>query len=338
MLTSNPNGGVVRNCTDPDEWYFWTGFHGYYHTGNLSILADLGLNDVQQVTAAMLLEAAQESSVWNVVDQLGDRALVASSYISLQEYFWSPALPDNQWQIEVGNWFGVGLAQIQRIMITNFRPPTEQILLKYWKPFPNNATKEQIFCASQKVRNANYTSFSIIGLALNFGLGGFILLAGHGLPKLIPYLQSRRARRSGGRSIASDQWIMNSAIQQQRMVFQLHGKGYWVDEEKLVPTTINLETFAAPSLVSRHRQASIIMASRTQFDGHDFRQENLSLRSFEVPVRDAGSKRSVVREDLGEWGADDRGNFVKRPGLPLGSTSKRWLLSDEMIYSDARPT
>jgi hypothetical protein len=243
---SNPSSNA---CTNLDEWYIWSGFHEYYSNNDTSILSDLGLNTIQEVTAAMILEAFQEGSVWNVINQLGDKALIASSYLSAEEVYWSPVLPDNQWQIEVANWFSVGLAQIQRIFIANFRPPTEPLLLEYFQYFPQEATKEQVFCKSQKVQDAAYTNFSVLGLALDFGIGGLLLICGHGLPLLVIWIQKKRSSKKGSRrSVARDHWIGDGAIQLQRMVFELLNRGHWHEIEDNVPVTSDDEPLEAPAL------------------------------------------------------------------------------------------
>lgn len=246
LSRSNPSSNV---CTSLDEWYLWSGFHDYYTNNDTSILAGLGLNDIQEVTAAMILEAFQEGSVWNVINQLGDKALIASSYLSAEEVYWSPILPDNQWQIEAANWFSVGLAQIQRIFIANFRPPTEPLLLEYFQYFPQDATKEQTFCKSQKVQNAAYTNFSVLGLALDFGIGLLLLICGHGIPLLVIWIQKKRSAKEGSRrSVARDHWISNGGIQLQRMVFELLHRGRWHEIEDNIPVTSGDELLEAPPL------------------------------------------------------------------------------------------
>jgi len=144
----------------------------------MPILDAIGLNSMQQTTAVMLQENALSGSIWNVVDRLGEKALMAADYLAQGELFWSAGLPSNQWQIEVTNWFSIGLAQLQHSMISSYRRPTEQILLKYWIDFPANATDANAFCSSQKVHSAEYTTFNVLFLALNLAIGCVILACG----------------------------------------------------------------------------------------------------------------------------------------------------------------
>jgi len=205
-------------------------------------LSNIGLNSIQTTTALILLDAAAQSTQWAVVDQLGIKSLVASNYISLGELFWSRSLPSNQWAIEAANWFAIGLAQLQRNFITNYRRPSDPALLSTWMPFPTSASAAQTWCSSQKVRSAEYTTFSVLGLALNFVLGGLLLLAGH----IVPIAWQRWRARWHPSSTGRERWILDSALQLQRVVLQGENKGEWLGETSTVPTTSEVVSFAAP--------------------------------------------------------------------------------------------
>lgn len=237
---------------------------------------------MQKTTAMMLQDAALGGTVWNVVDQLGDKALVASSYVSQQETFWSPALPNNQWQIEVANWFAIGLAHTQRLFIGNYRKPSTKALQNHWQAFPSNATDENTFCSSQKVHSSSYTTFSVVGLGLNFGIGGIILILGYLLPFMIPKLQRRQAEKKGKVSKAGEQWLLNNALHLQRVAHEMMAIGTWTRREATVPITTEVESFEAPSqrsiaeaLRRRQRQAEdekveqSAMSSTTMLGAHE---------------------------------------------------------------------
>lgn len=202
------------------------GYSAFRPGGGPQALADIGLNDFQQLTALMLEDAALDGAVWNVVDQLGDEALVASNYLSKQEIFWSPGLSDIQWQIEAANWFSIGLSHMQRLFVANYRAPTEPILRQYWRPFPGNATEAQMFCRSQKVQSQGYMTFSVLGIGLNFAIGGVLLFCGHVLPYLVPWLQGKLAAKGGRIAVAREQWVAHGALQLLRIVLQKEG-GDW---------------------------------------------------------------------------------------------------------------
>jgi len=216
LQVCNPAGEQSRNCTDLDTWYQWGGFLNYYDGNVVPQLEEIGLNRMQQTTTMVLMDAAISASVWNVVGQLGDEALIASNFLTKQETFWSPTLASNQWQIEVTNWFSIGLAQLQRGFVSTYRIPSEDILRDYWSSFPEDATSERLFCASQKVQNLAYTTFSVLGLSINFGIGGLLLIIGYTIPILVPWWQTRRAEKGGGQSFANERWLMDHALELSR--------------------------------------------------------------------------------------------------------------------------
>jgi len=231
----------MQNCTHLDDWHTWKGFLSYYTGIDEANLTAIGLNDIQKTTALMIQEAALSSSVWNIIDQLGPKALLASSYLSQQEFFYSPALPNTQWQREVANWFSIGLAQLQRSLAVSYRRPIAPILQQYWQNFPANATAIRSFCDSQKVHDARFTTFNVLGLGIALGLGLLILICGHGAPFFVPKIQRKFASRRQQRSIPRDQWIASHHLHLQRMVFQLTGQGSWSGEEDSVPVTAHRE-------------------------------------------------------------------------------------------------
>jgi len=260
--SSNPNAPTADNCTDPDSWYLWGDFTTYYAKGSIPALNAIGMTPTQQATAMMIQDAALACTVWNLVDELGPAALIASSYISRQELFWSPVLSPIQWQIEAVNWFATNLAHLQRLFISNYRTPSVQLLRDNWIPFRSDDDIVQGFCNSQKVRNSSYTSFSVLGLAINFGVGGLLLLASVLVPYVVPKLQARRGRK-GQRSLAREQWMMNSALQLQRVLFGLLSAGDWEEEEYgdegVVPVTKTAERIPPPSLVDARDNPATVM-------------------------------------------------------------------------------
>jgi len=220
----------------------------------------------------MIQDAALACTVWNLVDELGPAALTASSYISRQELFWSPVLSPIQWQIEAANWFATNLAHLQRLFISNYRTPSVQLLRDNWIPFRTDDDIVQRFCNSQKVRNTAYTSFSVLGLAIDFGVGGLLLLASVLVPYVVPKLQARRGQK-GGRSLARDQWMMNSALQLQRVLFGLLSAGDWKEEEYgdegVVPVTKTAERISPPPLVDARNNPAAVVQLGVQGDGGD---------------------------------------------------------------------
>jgi len=240
----------------------------------------------------MIQESLASASVWNIVDQLGDKALLASSYLSQQEFFWSPGLSDNQWQIEVANWFSIGLSQLQRFIISNYRKPIGVFPDGYWEDFPANATAAQAFCKSQKVHNAQYTTLSVLGLALTFGLGGLIILCSILVPSVVPKIQVRRAAKKQRRSAARDQWKGDHFLQLQRIAFQAHDRGSWDCEEDFVPVTKGNATFEPLSLLSSIKQKHKLGDEPLLRDSEEDRRESF------VGTQDASKAPVFLMEEM----------------------------------------
>jgi len=202
----------------------------------------------------MLQEAALSASIFNIVDQLGPRSLLASSYLSQQEFFWSPGLNPNQWALEAANWFNIGLAQLQRFIITNYRKPSAPILQRFWVDFPANASAARAFCESQKVQNARFTTFDVLALALIVGVGVVTIIAGYGAPFALPVLQKLFGARRyhERRAVAKRQWRADHYLHLQSRLFQACGLGgEWEGEEDYVPRTRREVVFEAPRIMSQ---------------------------------------------------------------------------------------
>jgi len=93
------------------------------------------------------------------------------------------------------------LAQIQRSLAVSYRRPIAPIIQQYWQDFPANATAIRAFCDNQKVHDARFTPFNVLGLGL------LILICGHGAPFIVPKIQRKLAARKQQRSFPRDQWI-----------------------------------------------------------------------------------------------------------------------------------
>ncbi|KAK9415840.1 hypothetical protein SUNI508_10140 [Seiridium unicorne] len=88
------------------------------------------------------------------------------------------ALPNNQWQLDVLQWWSTVLASVQAS----------------WSP-PLNP-EEQKMCDSQKIRSSAHTSFSCFGIYFTFIVGALIVLASYLLEPILSCLHDRRKYKS----------------------------------------------------------------------------------------------------------------------------------------------
>jgi hypothetical protein len=137
-------------------------------------------------------------------------------------------LLDNQWHIEVDAWFPTNLAKMQAALVEYAMGPREIL--------PGMSLRHvDTICDGTKVRIATGTvSFSVLGLALIIGLGGFVILlnlsidliAGWVGPRWFPAGEYRRLN-----------WVLDDKLQLQRMAFEGLGWGHWRGRTDVVPVT-----------------------------------------------------------------------------------------------------
>jgi hypothetical protein len=94
--------------------------------------------------------------------------------------FVSPAIPDNQWQIEVAGWFETTLAKWQAFLV-EFASTTVDLGLDGHLGFPvTNDSLEKVWrdqCGNQRITNlGGYQNIAVFGFAIIWAVGGFILL------------------------------------------------------------------------------------------------------------------------------------------------------------------
>jgi len=293
----------------------------YYTNTSTSVpsLTSINLNAIQITTALMLQEAALSASIWNIVDQLGPRSLLASSYLSQQEFFWSPGLYTNQWALEAANWFNIGLAQLQRFIITNYRRPSAPILQQFWVDFPANASAARAFCESQKVQDARFTTFNVLALALIVGVGVVTILAAYGAPFALPVLQkvfgARRHRER--RAVEKSQWRADHYLHLQSRLFQAHELGgEWGGEEDYVPKTKKEVVFEAPRIMPRSARSMDELLNDEPWrmsDGEEVSKTTSTTMFVEMqesPLREEAELTSPKRAAAiwRKWRKDDAGH------------------------------
>lgn len=116
-----------------------------------------------------------------------DEAAAETVYQNIQ----SP-IPDDQWIIELSNWFAAGLAGFQQSALEFAMGPqflgTSGVLEK---PAAND-TLVQRLCRSQLIRNSGQVqSFSMLGIVLILSLGGLILIASVTMESTVSAVQRR---------------------------------------------------------------------------------------------------------------------------------------------------
>lgn len=156
---------------------------------------------------------------------------------SLQAYnsLWDSiitSLPNNQWQIEVTNWYNIALAKFQDWIVEYSRGPS---FIRKGSVIAEPLSKaDRDLCSSQKVhQTSSHVSFSLLGLLIVLVFGGSIIFASLFIDTLVGFFQ-RRFHIGEHKAI---QWTLDEKLQLQRMVYEKAGIGSWNNCDGRVPTT-----------------------------------------------------------------------------------------------------
>lgn len=157
----NPFLPAGRNCTAMPVHIF---------VDDLSGLKDaLSLNSRQMSILRRFSDVIQNSIDASFAEN-GDGGMLAGY---LTDNFISAALPDNQWILELQNWFVVFLTMVQlRVTeyVTGFDNP------QFNKYMVEPKKEDRWMCTSQMAQRRDYASFSVLGLGIILGTGLVIMI------------------------------------------------------------------------------------------------------------------------------------------------------------------
>jgi hypothetical protein len=158
----NPSYQEGEKCTEllsPDD---------FLNSGP-SLMANIGANDRQLLISSTIYNAASLSTFYYTVLSLESPLLadkLAGGGVSIP-------LPDNQWELEVQNWFQIGLNNVQRMVVTSATGPPGQFAQYTFNQSRSPAL--QWMCESQVIQRDDFMSFSTLAIAFIFGLGGAVI-------------------------------------------------------------------------------------------------------------------------------------------------------------------
>ncbi|KAI0195921.1 hypothetical protein F4808DRAFT_474530 [Astrocystis sublimbata] len=154
---------------------------------------------------------AASSTVSHIVRTLGPRALASESklYQGVQ-----PNLPKDQWQMDMTQIWASSLAGLQNMFLSTAQGQADEQLQPY-RSTPFDAETRRL-CNGQKMRSAQYTSFSLFGLLFTFVTGVLIIISSFVMEPLTRCLW-RRGRYSQYRHL---EWETYSVLQLQRLGYE----------------------------------------------------------------------------------------------------------------------
>ncbi|KAI1733797.1 hypothetical protein F4680DRAFT_471702 [Xylaria scruposa] len=260
-------------------------------TGAL-LLFNISFNDQRTYTEEQIIEAyspdhaasralwlatAMEnypSSLTQAVQSLGSHSLTSERSLSNQV---QGPLPDDQWKLDVGNWWNITLSLLQASLVDTANGPVEPVLKRNKRNATNTGQKS--LCQNQKIISTSYMSFSLFGLYFTYITGLFIILLSFALQPVLSCAQKRWKNRE----YENLEWISNETLQLQRLAYEESGQGDWskcldsipvmIDDQELGP--LNLSDPEHPML--RHpRSPRSSKEIRRLSSHHDGRTEVLT--------------------------------------------------------------
>lgn len=188
-----------------------------------AVARQLNLNSIQ---LAIVQRLQMSLTVSNMHSQVSTRLSGALRAPERADGLIQSSLPDNQWELEVTGWFEASLARLQYLTQEYatgpaFVPEGSSV----YSPSLADDPAALAMCYSQTINDALGTSsFSILGLAIVFSIGGVIILLSLVIDTAVGWLQG--LLRKG---LAKKQaWLLDDKLQMQRYVFERAGLGNWL--------------------------------------------------------------------------------------------------------------
>ncbi|KZF21368.1 hypothetical protein L228DRAFT_262392 [Xylona heveae TC161] len=199
----------------------------------------LGFNAAQSSVASRIALTGTYISTYYSVNPLGTAALQATE--SLYQKSQGP-LPNNQWINEVQSWYNASLAKLQRMTVEYASGPSSTLPFgAYLQQYDDE--NSQRMCRNQKARqNGDYTSFSVLGIAIILVVGSIIILTSMCLEMIVAWIQVRY-EFGLHRHL---QWVLDEKLQLQRMAYEEAGMGTWSGGTDVVPVTQMGDVFGMP--------------------------------------------------------------------------------------------
>lgn len=152
----------------------------------------LDLNTKQQSTLSRLAQASWNGDLYNEVTSTN--ALMVQRDLAGEV---SPALPNNQWILEMQHSFLTGLTSMQMQIASYATGPPDRSSYQY---MTTPTAEEQWMCSSQIVQRSGYSTFSLLGVVIVILLGSLIII----VDLTLPFVASKFRRRSDAGDM--DEW------------------------------------------------------------------------------------------------------------------------------------
>ena len=220
------------------------------------------LQSIQNETAALLkshnalnlgrvstlgkLEIASGSTgIGNPVLRRGIAVMLAPR--SLNGVVQTARLPQNQWELEIENWFSIALAKMQAIMLSYAAGP-ESASFRPFVTGPVAAARKQA-CANQRVRNMEgRVNFDLSALIVLVVVGAGFIVTGLCFEIIVAFVSKWNARLRKRWA----QYVSDGLYQIQRSSLEAQGVRNWKHEKDTLPISNQLVEQAEPFEAVNH--------------------------------------------------------------------------------------
>ncbi|KAK5956021.1 hypothetical protein OHC33_002594 [Knufia fluminis] len=246
----------------------------------------LELNTIQQAIAIRLMRSAQTSSIGSIIFAMGENALLAKDV--LVQSTMSAGLPSNQWQLEMESWVNKGLADLQLKVVEYATGPASVAegsrVYQPWKDEDGdsmiNAVAESM-CYSQMINDTTDTiSFSILGMVVLFGIGGFIILLSLFIDILVGWMQQKFNFGTHARMC----WLLDDKLQLHKYLNQELGNGKWTEDLESMPFTVVPQQFS--TLAVAHRGSTVDDKVQTLYQPQQYQSADTSPKYSQVTTEE----------------------------------------------------
>ena len=150
--------------------------------------------------------------------------------------------------LEVNNWHADLMAMMQIMIVRYATRPDDVEDVQFIDPPDTDA--ETWMCGNQKIGRTDYTSFSVLGIALILAVGGAIVCLNLGLESLVRCSERGVRRTQGGEASGKSlEWTLDGTLQLQRMALEGRDIGTWERCTNDVPVTARGEILNLAQIV-----------------------------------------------------------------------------------------
>jgi hypothetical protein len=212
------------------------------------LVASIGFNGRQMAIYNLIMEIIFSMRMFSIGFVLQDDIFLAKEKV-FGSYLISSGLPENQWQLELGNLFNLSLAVAQLSVLLhaspqNFELAPNKTLFDYLSL--ENTTEALSICQNQKIRTEGYYSFSVLGLSLVLVAGTMSIVMGQFTPNIIRAFRRRWPTDQG--QYRTQEWKSGDILQLQRVALESCGVTDWIDVNNVPVSSSKSKSLKLPWL------------------------------------------------------------------------------------------